>query len=480
METPRRTTARRDPVELVWAALAVLLPVLVSLLSRMGTIDLAYQIRAGNEVLAGSIPRIDTYTFSAAGRSWTDQQWLAQGVLAAVDRVGGWASLAALQAVLIGLTFGLLYLAVRSGEVGRRSASLLTLAGFVVAAPGLALRPQLFAMPLFAGLLLIVGRRRRHPAWLWLSPVLAALCANIHGSFPLFPVVVGLAWLEDRRVQADARRTLVVALVTALATLIGPFGPGVWSYAYELSTNPVIRDTITEWAPLTIGTTSGWLAVASAFGVVAYLVRRRSPIPWTALLTLALFFLLALSAQRALVWWGLVAPVVVGSLMGSDREREDPSPERAARDVGVPAPAYAMIGVLVLAVVALLPWWRGSDPSRFLRDAPFGLTQATGSLPTGSRLLVYQPWGSWFEYAVPGDPVFVDSRIEVPPRAVWDDYADISSANARWSDIVDSWNVDAIVAPNDWGLVPILEAPGSGWQVAYRDADGAVFTRESV
>jgi hypothetical protein len=287
--------------------------------------------------------------------------------------VGGWASLAALQALLIGLTFWLLYLAVRSGGVGPRDASLLTLAGFVVTAPGLALRPQLLALALFSGLLLITKRRYEQPRWLWLAPVLAALCANIHGSFALFPAVVGLAWLEDRRVGAEgARRTLMVALVTALATLVGPFGPGVWSYAYELSTNPVIRDTITEWAPLTIGTAPGWLAIASAFGVVAYLVRRGLPTPWTALVTLALFFLLALSAQRALVWWGLVAPVVVGALMGSDREQEKPKPpKRSAPDAGLRAPAYTIMGVLTLAVVALLPWWRGSDPSRFLRDTPF-------------------------------------------------------------------------------------------------------------
>jgi hypothetical protein len=42
---------------------------------------------------------------------------------------------------------------------------------------------------------------------------------------------------------------------------------------------------------------------------------------------------------------------------------------------------------------------------------------------------------------------------------------------------VDDWNVDAIVVPNDSDLAPILEAPGSGWQVVYRDADGALFTR---
>jgi hypothetical protein len=474
VETPRRTS-RRDPIDIVWAAVAVCIPLLVSLISRMGTIDLAYQLRAGAQILGGSIPRADTYTFTAAGSRWVDQQWLAQAALVQVYRSGGWPLLAALQAFLIGVSFWLLYVALRSAGTTPRTASLLTLSGFLVASPGLALRPQLFAFLLFAALLVVVVRRRSHPAWLWLAPALAAACANVHGSFPLFPLVVGLAWLEDLRVHdPKARRTLVIAGATAVATVIGPFGPGVWPYAYDVSTNPVIRHTITEWAPVTLRNATGWLTIGSGVAVAAYLARRRPRAPWTALLTLTLFFLLALSAQRALVWWGLVAPVAVGALIGADGQtdldRQTPTPRGGAR-----APAYAILGVLLAAVVALLPWWRGSDPSRFLRDAPFGLTRALASRPAGTRTLVYQPWGSWFEFAVPNDPVFVDSRIEVPSTAVWDDYRRVASGGEESAAILDRWRVDAIAAPKDWASLPALER--SGWQIVYQDQDGVLLTR---
>jgi hypothetical protein len=192
--------------------------------------------------------------------------------------------------------------------------------------------------------------------------------------------------------------------------------------------------------------------------------------------TLAIFFVLALSAQRALLWWALVAPVVVGVLIGTDRDREAAAPT-PDREPSSGWPAYAIAGVVLAAVVALLPWWRGDDPARFLRNAPSGVTAAAGELPAGTRTLVFQPWASWFEYANPSDPVFVDSRIEVPPREAWDDYSKVASGDAQWSAVLDRWKVDAIVAPNDWGPVPLLDAPGSGWRVAYRDGESTLFRR---
>jgi hypothetical protein len=442
----------------------------------MGAIDLAYHIRAGEDVLHGNIPRVDTYTFTVAGTPWLDQQWLAQGVFAALYRAGGWPLLAAAQALMVGATFALVFLAARATGVRPRDGSLLVLVGFLVASPGLGMRPQLLALPLFAALLWVASGRHEHPGRLWAAPFLAALCANLHGSFALFPVVVGLAWLEDRR-RKDARasRTLLIAGVTAVATLANPFGPRVWTYAYDLSTNPVIRDTINEWKPLTLATIPGWFVILSALAVVAYLVRRKQPTPWTALVTLALFFLLALSAQRAIVWWGMVVPVVLAGLVAAGREpvRSPPAGSRGPR-----APAYAIIGSLVALIVILAPWWRGSSYEHFLVAAPPGITEAARTeLAPGTRTLVHQPWGSWFEFELPDIPVFVDSRIEIIPSDIWHDYGQVGFSGAEWQEVLDRWDVEAVVASADWDLLPVLEAPGSGWRLVYEDDDGALFVR---
>jgi hypothetical protein len=286
--------------------------------------------------------------------------------------------------------------------------------------------------------------------------------------------VVGIAWLEDRR-RRDTRatRTLVIALISAAATCVTPFGPKVWAYVYDISTNPIIRNSITEWKPLTLTTLPGWLAIGSALAIVAYLIRRTRPVPWTALVTLAAFFLLALSAQRAIVWWGMVAPVVVAGLLAPEPVTRPPdrTPPATSR-----IPAYAIIATLTVGALALAPWWRGSSYDRFLTAAPPGLTAAAEGLPPGTRTLVDQSWGSWFEFALPDLPVFVDSRIEIIPANVWHAYGQVGFSGADWKDTLDQYDVGAIVASNDWALLPELRTD-PGWQEIYADGDGAVFIR---
>src|SRR5437773_5974293 len=107
--------AQRRPIDSAWAALVVLIPMVVALLSRMGTTDLTYHIRAGNGILAThSLPRVDTYTFSVAGTPWLDQQWGAQVILAFAHRYGGFATLAFLQAAFIAVSLWFIFPACRA------------------------------------------------------------------------------------------------------------------------------------------------------------------------------------------------------------------------------------------------------------------------------------------------------------------------------------------------------------------------------
>ncbi len=470
----------------LWAVLAVALPVLAALIANLSAVDLAYQLRAGDQILSGGgIPVVDTWTFTAPGAPWVDQQWGAQVTLAAVFEVGGWTGLVILRAALIGVIFGLLFLVARRRGLDTRRAAWLTLAAFVVAAVALGLRPQLFGMALFALTLLLVTDRRAHPRRLWLVPVVVAIWANVHGSFFLGPVVVGLAWLEDLHDRSPAaRRTIIVALASGVAACLTPIGPAVWAYAVGLSVNPLITQRITEWQPTSLRDVPGMLFFGSALLVAALLARRGRQTPWPTLVWLGVFFAIGTYAIRGVAWWPLAAVAAIAGLLVTTADRPGERPERPERS---DPPLIRRLNIVVVAAlvvfgVALLPVWRPIDPglgspAGVVGHAPSGITAALRELARpGDRLLNPQPWGSWFEFALPDLPVAIDSRIEVFPVEVWEAYARVADGEDGWERQLEDWGVTIAVAALPRGAALADRLAAAGWREVHRDADGIVMT----
>jgi hypothetical protein len=489
----------------LWACLAVLLPVLGSLLASISTVDLAYHLRAGAVALdSGSLPSPDAFTFTAGGLAWLDQQWGAQTAFAAIYRLGGWALLAVVRAALVGLGAWLVYRGCRSAGAGIRGAAWLTLAGFGVGLVALGLRPQLLGMVLFAATLAILAGRRLHPRLVWAIPVLVLIWANVHGTFFLGPTAVVVAGLEDLVARRPGvGRTFLVAAASAAATLVDPFGFGVWTYAAGIAADPTIRRLITEWQPTSPLSFAGVMFYGSIVGVATLLavaVRRGSAGPsafgrfvrraWPTLLWLAGLAAIGAIAERGVAWWSIGAPIALAGLLrlASTAEGEpegEPDPGANAAPPGerrslIPT---AIVGVMVVAVVALLPVWRGGDPlygpAGLLTDAPRGLTAAVlAEARPGDRIWNAQQWGSWLEFAVPRAPVAVDSRIELIPADAWTDHLALSGGASDWAAILARRGVTIVVASatEQGALIPLLRG-SPAWREIAADEDGAVFIR---
>jgi hypothetical protein len=465
----------------LWAFLAVALPTLAVMVVNLRSVDLTYQLRAGAQILdTGAIPTVDTWTFTASGLPWVDQQWGAQVLLTAAFRIGGWTGLVLLKAALAILIFTCLFEAGRLRGLRARPAALLTLAAFGVSAPTLSLRSQLIAMALFAIVLLLVVNRRAHPRRLWVIPAIVLVWANIHGSFFLGPLVLGLAWLEEVHDHvAQASHTLWVAAVTALAACVTPIGPWVWGYAFGLSTNSQIANQVAEWRPTTLRDEPGLAFFASVIAIVAIVARRGRPVSWPTLAWLLSFFVIGAFAVRGLAWWPLAFVAVVPGLLPIGRSND------AARTERPDAPLMRRLNVVIAAAmivagIVLVPWWRPIDsgtnaPEGAVGFAPPGITAALHELTKpGDRLFNPQVWGSWFEFADPDLPVAVDSRIELFPAAVWDSYQNVQAGIDGWQAQLDQWGVTiAVVQAGDAGLESRLSS--AGWTVAHTDADGSIF-----
>jgi hypothetical protein len=525
----------------LWTFLGVFLPALAALLAPMPAVDLAYQLRAGADILAGhGIPTTDTWTFTVPGTPWLDQQWGAQVLLAAVFQLLGWTGLALLRAALVALTFALVLGAIRSAwsiasvraggsaiASSARTATLIAIGFFIVAAPALALRPQLFAIVLFAATLRILVERSRHPRRLWLIPLLTIAWVNLHGSFPLVLVLVALAWLDEIALLrmppppghphlALPRRLLgstgiaFIGAMSALATLVNPFAVDVWRYIENLARDPEITSEVAEWQPPSPLDPTGlvfYLSLALVLGLVAFRFRadrgRPSARFFGAIATVVVFGVLGVATGRGLAWWSIAAPVAMVQLQPglrlSDLRRIPALPAvraRTAREASASenrrSPLNGVVAtLLVVFAIALLPLWRPTGPAGVpvltLTFAPQGIAHKLsrlvdqGALPRGAQVWAPQTLGSYLEWAVPEVRVAVDSRIELFPPPVLADADEIASASTGWLSTLGVRNVLAlVVAADESGARQLadLEA-GSGWTKVYEDDDGSIWLRPS-
>lgn len=463
----------------LWAFLAVALPVLGTMIGSLATVDLTYHIRAGNEFFdTGAISMVDTWTFTAPGTRWVNQQWGAQLLFAGIFNVGGWTGLLLFRALLTGITFASIYALCRGGGVSIRVSALLTLAAFSVVAIALGLRPQAIGMAFFAVLLYLVWDRRAHPERLWAIPVLTLVWANVHGSFFFGPLVLGLAWLEDLHDRvARPHRTLLISIVSAAAACVTPFGPAVWIYAAGLSTNPQVTGRIAEWVPTSIRSEPGLLFFGSVLAVVVLIARLGKKVPWPTLAFLGVFFLVGAYAARGVAWWPLAAVAAVAGMIGVPAGTVE-KPELVTKPL-FRRLNLGIAGVFVFAGVFFLPLWTPIDPrlnapDKFLTWAPPGITAKLREVSVpGDRVLNPQEWGAWFEFEFPSLLVAMDSRIELYPAEVWEDYDGVIAGTEGWQERLDSWGVTiAVMAERDDGTTRRLES--IGWRTVYTDKDGSI------
>lgn len=463
---------------MVWVVASVAVPVAIVIASSLGAVDLAYHLRAGDEMLGSrSVMMVDSFTFTAAGTPWLNQQWLSQVLMGSTFRVGGWFGIALLRAVLSAVSLMLVMHACRAAGVDRRGAAWLTLGTAAMLVPSMTMRPQLFGLACFSAALAILFDRHSHPGRLWLLVPLAAAWSNLHGTFPLLFALGGAVLLDDVRTGTSGwRRLLVVGLVSLLATLANPYGSDVWSYVAGLTSNSMIHQAVDEWQSPSLNSFAGTAFLLSIPVVTWLLARDRNRPGWPTMLLLAGFMLLGLMSVRATVWWAMIAAVVLSSRLPRTRQDHDDRPAWWNS---------AFIAVFIsIAMLSLGRWvpFRAAEPvpHHLLAHAPQRITTVLREVASpGERIFASQVWGSWFELVLPDNPVAVDSRIELFPADTWSRYADVSQGREGWGAILDEWNV-RVLAVSTLQQPGLLEAAGRSpdWRLVHRDRDGAVLVRQ--
>jgi len=499
--------------------------------------DLWGHVVYGRQILdAGALPTVDPLLPLADGMRIVDLMWLSQVTLAAVDALGGAEALVGLFTVVVWLTYLLI---ARACYLETRHAGLATIVTALALNVGwnrlTTIRPENFAMLFFAALLwLLVGHnvRRRESIFenrvpgdwrLWLGvPLLMALWANMHGSFPCGILVLGCYWLgqvldvawQERGLRAvladrEMRRRLYWLELGVAATLVNPYGIDAWIEVLRFSSNLNLRD-ILEWqAPSILGVGGREFTIACvALGIVLRHSRRR--VAPAEMLLLVSFGVLAAMQVRMTGWfaalWGVTIAPHLADVCARWFARGEVDPLSAAAaaseadsgdyDDGPPPLPAGRSFRYTLGCVGLI--WIAFAFSTFARPllggaarAPHRLYEANtprkltawmhSDAPVG-QIFNPQYWGDWIAWdGPPGTRIFASTNIHLMPRGAWVDYRRISEADDGWETILARYHVDTVIvdkADMPRLLRAIRVAPN--WKQAYEDEQALVFRRRTA
>jgi len=446
--------------------------------------DLWGHVRFGQDILAaGAIVKVDPYSFTS-DREWVNHEWLAEVAMALAWNQGGTAGLVALKALLLLATLALVGWAAHRERVPSLAVWLLVVLAAVGVVPrATAVRPQLFSLLLFAAQMVILTEheRRGRRALLLGLPPLYALWVNLHGGWLVGGGVLAL-WtvghvLERRGTRLDHLWLTAVGLLALLATLVNPYGLGMWRFLAD--TVGFGRDHIADWQPVwnVPAPLVSWAVVAAVAGLLC--AERCVPVTRTGPLLVALLGLGSLKVNRLDAFFALSAVITLVPAFGEAARRLERRGDGASRSQTLaPAAAcavYLLVGVTtahrVAAQIVCIPV---SAQDEYPEPEALAWLESTG---TRGRAVTFFNHGEFLIWHLAPDvKVSMDGRREtVYSDAVVDAHARLYNAPAEGSDYPDSVGADLVLLPNSLGAAKHLEA--RGWRPAFMGPTTTVFTR---
>ena len=526
--------------DLIFIALLAVLAFTNLSVRLLGDAGIGWHIRTGQLILSThSIPHTDPFSSSMAGKPWFAWEWLFDVIVGWLDQIAGLNGVVLFTAIVIAATFSWIF-----RLLVRRNTNFLVALSLVLLAASASMI-HFFARPhvvtwLFCVLWLWILDRdgqtrdaapeavRQDRRLLLLLPLSMLLWVNIHGGFLLGFVLLAIYWLsaiwqnlrnnqslsnQDHfemflakfRAGKRARDLAAAAILSALATLVNPYGWKLHLHIYRYLTNRFLMDHIDEFqSPNFHGAAQRCFAMlllvtvlalatgkdASAknrptklllilFAVYSGLYAARN-IPVASLL---LIWVIAPDLSRAFL--AIVGRVANHAPSAPDWETESFLSRMQFIDSSSRGHLWPIAAIAVIAWIALHGGNAAGgnhvmnahfDPHRFPVSAVDYLTEHRIPGP----IFAPDAWGGYLIYRLyPQTKVVIDDRHDFYGEAFLQSYLKTIHVEPGWQDFLLAEHPACILIPKGSALANILlETPQ--WQRVYADKTAIIFNPQTA
>ena len=460
-------------------ALAVIATFLVMRSGQAYEGDVYWQARAGLSLMDGApIIGPDSFSWSAAGESWTPNSWGWNLLLGVSWTLAGYSGLAFLGLTASLALFGLLIQRSRSLNASASATGIAMVLTLSISWDFLSPRPQLasyVALVLVLGLyetLIRTDTTKKRWALIGIAFAVQVVATNLHlaaaSAVAVMLVAAVFCIAFDGRQHATISAAYVAALI--VATLVTPIGLGIISQSIDV--NDAARGLNLEWTPGVTQPAGVFAMVLGLFVGLWDLLRKKR-----AARAGALFFLVALTATTYRFTPLLVivaAPELAAGL--TDIHRFLKTRARYVRVVpGIAALLWTVGAVVPLFNMAIASQAFGRAPENEVLSA-----RTAYAIPTNCKLLNDKQEGGLITLLRPDIKVSVDGRIDLFGKALVETQAGILDGNANALKWLDDNAINCVVVDYSSSFEANLAdqlGQDTEWQNVFYGFDNAVFKR---
>ncbi len=469
--------------------------------------DTGWHIRNGEIILATrSVPHVDSFSYTRAGQPWYAWEWLYDALIGAIHHFAGLNGVVLFTALVIAVTFALLFRFVlrRSGSFA--IAVLLTLLAVAAAQVHMFARPHvlswLFTLLWVEALYRFEEGRR---AALFCLPGLMLLWVNVHGGFILGLMLIALfgcahVWNYQTTRDAVHRRQIVelaIAFGACLSvTFLTPYGYKLHLHVYQYLSNGFLMNSIGEFqSPDFHAAGFGYFECLILLSIAA-LAMALKRVTATDLFLLLFSIHAGLFAARNIPISAVIMSLALGPPLasvlspGPGQPRWTRSLLDCVHDISenlvgmekrfrghalaiivlVSSSAIALNGGRLLSAQVLSAHF---DEKRF----PVKAAEFIAARGIHDHLFNLDKWSGYLIYRLyPGTKLYMDDRHDFYGEAFIKEGMQVSNVTWRWREPLDKYQVRWVLIDTNSPLASVLKED-KAWHVQYDDGLAIIFSR---
>jgi hypothetical protein len=492
-----------DLIFLALLGLLVFTPLSVRLLGDAG---IGWHIRTGQNILAfQSIPRVDSFSSTMNGKPWLAWEWLYDVVVGELDSAFGLNGVVWFTALTIAAVFaGMFQFLVRRGT-NLFAALVLVLLAISASTIHFLARPHVLSW-LFTLIWFWILDSTEHKCmaddgpssrWPWFLPAVMLLWVNVHGGFLLGFVLLGIFWSGSLRTWLSSSESRIeesllkiaagkrvraltsVGLLSALASLVNPYGWKLHAHVFSYLSNRFLVDHIEEFQSPNFHGIAQKCFLVLLLGSIAVLIARGRRLPLSHILVVLFAVYAGLYASRNIPISAILLGIVIGPLLPSIGFRESFSQRMLAVEAEMRGHLWILTGIVLTFAVAAnggrigSTQWMGAhfDPRRM----PVQAVDYLRSQDVAAPILAPDFWGGYLIYRLyPQAQVVVDDRHDLYGEQFLQSYLKFLHAEEGWGEFLRAHSAGYIVLPRKSPLATVLRQ-SPGWKKTYADDVAVVF-----